>query len=1109
MAGPGSERYGDIEEEIISESPLERYSIGILYPQNQNVRIEEENDDTGQNHISDGSDKTQSNEHLDNAINISNQYYPSALGMSFYVNGMCPSIEVQINTAIYRKPKPNECYAYVEYIPESVKASYLFDKKLHYSDEDKTISLIDKITKEEREGLLNLFNHDGYKNAIYKLYEFLHNGYKRIPLYESIIIPEDNTENIIQWEKEIMEGLNLFCVRRPDKDRNITLFTITLINTNKSKREKSCDECFFQTHFKARAVNSSTEFLDYNIHNKYTDELEELSNAMLYRNYKTYATGHGCAVSWSNVDSDRVNELNTEIIPYKEVPQLKFEINEISDILPVLSMKNLSDLSTLSKTEIIDLLFKFCQKYDKWIQDTNKLKDSLDSDFIDVANRHLNNCSIALKRMKVGVDLLNTDENVFRSFQLANTAMYMQRLHSELQSQLKYPNEDAILWPRYKEMNDEKAAKAASWRPFQLAFILLNIEGIANKESEDRDITDLIWFPTGGGKTEAYLGVSAYTIFLRRITKKELSGGTTIIMRYTLRLLTSQQFQRASTLICACEKIRKENPEELGKDTISIGLWIGSDSTPNEINEALRVKDKLVAGTEDKNPFQVLNCPWCGTKLSREKIGKVNKGSWGYKKGLRPKRFIIHCTELTCDFNNELPIRIVDEDIYNNPPTLLFGTVDKFALMPWKKEISNIFALDDNNENLTPELIIQDELHLISGPLGTVVGLYETALDALCSAKGVKPKIIASTATIRRAEDQVKALYNRSVSQFPPPGINAEDSFYARQDSLEEKPGRLYAGILSTGRTLTTTQIRAMAALLQYMKELDYSEEVLDKYWTLVGYFNTLKDIGKTSTLADDDIKDQVRRISRRRRVETRVYYEAEELTSRKKAEEIPKILEKLNVAYPSNAIEILLASNMISVGVDVDRLGLMIVVNQPKTTSEYIQATSRVGRKYPGLIFTLYDGARSRDRSHYEMFTAYHQAFYRYVEPTSVTPFSGPARDRGLHAVLVTLVRHWAGLRKDNDAIRFSRDALEKIVEYIQSRVNDVMTEETDNTMNQLNYLIDFWLECINNGQELTYSTGEKDHLLYTAGKKNDKHWETLQSMRNVDVDCNVTVLE
>lgn len=498
---------------------------------------------------------------------------------------------------------------------------------------------------------------------------------------------------------------------------------------------------------------------------------------------------------------------------------------------------------------------------------------------------------------------------------------------------------------------------------------------------------------------------------------------------------------------------------------------------------------------------------------------------WGYK--FNGKTNKIFCPEEQCPFENELPVQIVDECIYENPPTLLFGTVDKFAMITWVENASRLFALDEANNNLLPELIIQDELHLISGPLGTIVGLYETAIDAMCSEKGIKPKIIASTATIRRAKDQCDQLYIRDVKQFPSPGLSAEDSFFIKENT--KAPGRMYVGLLPTGKTLTTTQVRLMSALTNRVKMLDIPEEVKSEYWTLVCYFNTLKELGMTNSLIQADIQDNINIVSKRllKRREARILYNITELTSRKTANEINKTLDNLEVNYSSKniankkySIDVLLASNMISVGVDVSRLNLMMVLEQPKLTAEYIQATSRVGRKNPGLVFTLYSPSRSRDKSHYEMFHDYHKSFYKHVEPTSITCFSEPSIDRMLHSVFIAMVRHILGLATEDSAECFDTTTynIDKIKDIIIDRVSnlldrtdmskEVKSNELDYVENKLKEIIERWenkIEFLGSDKILKYYTTKKEgnveNLIKPFGKKEENgEFETLQSMRNVD---------
>jgi hypothetical protein len=440
---------------------------------------------------------------------------------------------------------------------------------------------------------------------------------------------------------------------------------------------------------------------------------------------------------------------------------------------------------------------------------------------------------------------------------------------------------------------------------------------------------------------------------------------------------------------------------------------------------------------------------------------------------------VVSCSNWKCDFSeakdpNGVPVVFVDEQIYRELPSFVVATVDKFAMMPWRGEIglffgraqalqvtdlpgstagrppaadvqffgpmarppkkaSNISPLPQGL--LPPELIVQDELHLISGPLGTMVGLYETAIDALCThapsggpaandthPRRVRPKILAATATVRRSEQQVRALYARERRLFPPPGVDESETFFAEVD--HDSPGRLYLGVAAPGRAMKAILLRTYVALLGaaqlHFDAAGEPEQAADAYMTLAGYFNSLRELGGMRRLVEDDVRARVGQAEKRKPKDwsgphpwsrnRRGWLEPIELTSREKTEKIKQSKARLAARYLGAAepVDVLLASNMISVGVDIDRLGLMVVAGQPKTTSEYIQASSRVGRHkdYPGLVVTCFNVVRPRDRSHFERFTAYHESFYRHVEASSVTPFSGPALDRGLAGTLVALLR-------------------------------------------------------------------------------------------------------
>jgi len=396
---------------------------------------------------------------------------------------------------------------------------------------------------------------------------------------------------------------------------------------------------------------------------------------------------------------------------------------------------------------------------------------------------------------------------------------------------------------------------------------------------------------------------------------------------------------------------------------------------------------------------------------------------------------------------------------------MMIATVDKFAMMAWRGQVRTLFGrvsqecerhgllwpgcecntghraskglpaakVNSVSPIRPPDLIIQDEFHLISGPLGTMVGLYESAVDELCGwkldGKTIKPKIVASTATVRKAKEQVNNVFMRRVSVFPPHGLDVEDNYFSVQRPIDRQPGRRYLGVCSPGSSRPAMLIRVYTAFLTAAQALfERFGEAADPYMTMVGYFNSLRELGGMRRLAEDDVQTRSIRVrmsmTERPGLAKRNPAVICELTSRVSSQDIPKYLDALEVKFeatfdPSTgryvtkwnegdtgAIDVVLATNMLSVGVDVNRLGLMAVNGQPKGTAEYIQATSRVGRSCPGLVCTVLTWARPRDLSHYETFEHYHATFYKHVEAQSVTPFSPRAMDRGLTGALLSLMR-------------------------------------------------------------------------------------------------------
>jgi len=913
---------------------------------------------------------------------------------------------------------------------------------------------------------------------------------------------------------------------------DIHLLTFTLINKHHgSSSNVKNEDCFFQVSFSVAAPEPC--FCPYKLAISKSDQEDEKSNHLLYRKKKTFAVGHGCSPTWSDVNYENTSKISAEIIPSYEIkPVVPNELRNVA-----LKMYDMSDLASGDITEGLSALN---HEYENWINDQEAIAHAeLTGEFLETAMRHIQSCRTCLQRMRNGVELLKNNSTVNRAFRLMNRAMLLQQLHYGIDTrhwivengliqglkEASMPNiKDTSTWAK----NPDGSLRVGSWRPFQIAFILINLNAMLDSNHPDRKIVDLIWFPTGGGKTEAYLGLSGFTIFLKKLKDKEDSG-TSILMRYTLRLLTAQQFQRAAALICACEIIRTEFKEELGIDRITIGLWVG-ELTPNKRIDATRIFKKMGEGQEDDNPFVILKCPWCGSQMGPVKgTGRNEVKGYKLRKVDGHDTVIYKCdNENECEFSKEnfrLPLVVIDEDIYNDPPTLLIGTVDKFAMLPWRPEARALFGFKDNGRKTPPELIIQDELHLISGPLGSMVGLYETMIEELCTYKEVKPKIIASSATISRAKEQIHSLYGRgteNVNIFPAQALNAGDSFFAYEENNSNfTPGRLYVGIFASALpSHATAQVRVVSALLQSVKSIPVADEKSrDPYWTLLTYFNSIRELGHAATLIRADITEYLNSIYIRKKItgnNRRFINVDRELTSRINSSQITDILEELLKEYPNEKypIDVCLSTNMISVGVDIPRLGLMAVIGQPKTTSEYIQATSRVGRskKGPGLVLTIYNCSKPRDRSHYEHFQEYHSKIYSKVEPTSVTPFSPPARERALHAILVGLVRFYSEQNRELPNPFPRNEILQKVREIIFRRVSEIDYDEKEKTAEMLERRISQW----QNNLPIVYGSFNQNDdipLMYPAGTNPSEQvklraWATPTSMRNVDSTCDAIII-
>lgn len=938
-------------------------------------------------------------------------------------------------------------------------------------------------------------------------------------------------------------------------DRLVTLF---LVNAQKEPEENKDAAWVFQPELRVRAVEGSEPAIFRRrmaISGKENDA-ERKALEMIYREEVEFAVGHGVAVHARVNDADRkrADEVRTVVMPQyeapvTETPGLRPEDRPAMREMAEKGQLDMENLAMMDRAALVAALSELASDYGKWIDEQGSRIGGEVLGHDEQAASALARCTEIKQRLQEGIAVLASvrSDKALTAFRFANRAMARQRVHSLFALSQRRGEHTTLA--------DFDQRKNRSWRAFQIAFILLSIPSLADPTHKDRTkrveaYADLLWFPTGGGKTEAYFGVAAFAMAIRRLQGK-LGGydgtrGLTVIMRYTLRLLTLQQFQRASTLICAMELMRQEaaasGDKSLGEEPFTIGLWVGNKVTPGTTQDSHKAVEDIrnpekfdASGT---SPAQLTACPWCGCEISPKRDIEVDTAA---------KRTVIYCGDKLgrCEFSKGksarktqrgLPVLVVDEEIYHRPPSIIIATVDKFALMAWRGAVRTLFGRvatecprhgllwPDSDCNGThrayktlpktavkaisavrpPDLIIQDEFHLISGPLGTMVGLYETAIDELCGwtldGRTVQAKVIASTATVRKATEQVNNVFMRRVAVFPPHGLDVSDNFFSVQRPVRQLPGRRYLGVCSPGGSRPAMLIRVYTAFLTASQALfDSFGQAADPYLTTVGYFNSLRELGGMRRLAEDDVQTRCYRVQMslvdRPGLAQRAVSNIRELTSRVSSRDIPKYLDQLEIKFKSQydaaegryvirwdegearAIDVVLATNMLSVGVDVNRLGLMVVNGQPKGTAEYIQATSRVGRAFPGLVCTVLTWARPRDLSHYETFEHYHATFYKHVEAQSVTPFSPRAMDRGLTGTLLSVMRLENPLFNPNPGAgaldKPGRPEANEAKDVLVSRAWDISHEAAlrDLASNELKERLDEWAsEAGKGGRTLAY---------------------------------------
>ena len=1060
LIGPGP-RDADLATERLNESPSRWYLTGFLAPAEDPLGLEGEDDDddpSAQEEMeidveesdTDGAGGAAGDNGEPETPNTRRRFLPSSVGLTVLLSPDVKEIEAHVSWGDYRTEPP---------LPETVLLPEPLPEEIGEDGKPKraTRPMVDWVrTPKERTVRLQIREGRG----------------------EPVLVPESAAEQRRGGGLTLETHSRLFSYETPEgHTEQVRALTVFLVNRRATVHRFYSDVSYaFQARLELHCEQGFRPRRDLSGYR--AQDWDPRIADLHYRDVFEWAVGRNAAAGWeTNEDGNGpVTRVWTDPLPTAEVERVAPNEDAELKARVTFGMEALAQAADAGGAALVQALDKLPKLYGLWIDAERHKLASLPQRRRETSERLISEMETAKNRIADGIQLLTQNAKARAAFRFMNLGVAMTARRRTAGAS-----------------GDPQSVRAPEWRPFQLAFILLNISGLADRAHPDREIADLLFFPTGGGKTEAYLGLAAFVIAYRRLTSGGVLGaGVAVIMRYTLRLLTLDQLTRAAGVVCALELMRTDpaNIDEqgrrlLGDWPIEIGLWVGSDASPNKLGgkgksdetTAVGRVRRFKNGRDKRAPAPLKACPWCSTEFTPSSFACMPNEH-------APTNLEIRCANANCDFsrNRPLPVLTVDEPIYRRLPAFLIATVDKFAALPWVGETGAFFGHVDRFEDGIgfygaaepgegrplgngwsldpPDLIIQDELHLISGPLGTVAGLYEAAIDQLASRRigerVIPPKIVASTATVRRATDQIEALFDRqTTSIFPPPGVDRTDSFFARTVPATKDPARMYMGIAAQGRgpklvflrSLTTLLAAAQSAFDANGPVVGGSANPADPCMTAVCYFNVLRELGGARRIVEDEVRDRTARYgTQRHRVDPpgnpfadRAIKEPLELTSRVSTDEVAKAKQRLETRFANGAepVDVALATNMISVGLDITRLGLMIIQGQPKTAAEYIQATSRVGRdpSRPGLVVPVLNLHKPRDRMHFEQFGQFHRTFYRSVEATSVTPWAARALDRALAAVVVAAARHVDPALtpetaviafKDNPAVRDAvRDAI------------------------------------------------------------------------------------
>ena len=1112
LIGPGPQD-ADLASERLNESPARWYLAGFIAPAEDALALDgddDENDPSAQEEMeidveepdADGAGGAATDNEEPEAPNARRRFLPSSVGLTVLLDPDVTSIEARVSWGDYRTEPP---------LPEAILLPEPLPEELGEDGKPKRIERpIVEWIRTPKDRVVALPIKDGRGRPI--------------------VVPESAAEQRRGGGLVLETHSRLFSYTTPHgKAECVRALTVFLVNRRATVHRFYADVSYA---FQARLeLVSETGFRPRRDLSGYRAQDWDLRIADLhYRDMREWAVGRNAAAGWdtSEDSANGVTRVWTDPLPSAEVKRVAPNEDAEFKAKVTFGMEALAQLAEGDGTGLRAALADLPLLYGIWIDAERSKLAGLPARRRETGERLVAEMATAKDRIAKGVEILSINAKARTAFRFMNLSVSMAARRRVAGA-----------------TGDPSALDEPQWRPFQLAFVLLNMAGLIDRSHVDRETADLLFFPTGGGKTEAYLGLAALVIAHRRLGGSGVLGaGVAVIMRYTLRLLTLDQLARAAGVVCALELMRTDtkNVNERGRRVlgdwpIEIGLWVGSDASPNKLGGKGKSDETTAVGRvrryrngrDKRAPAPLKACPWCGTEFTPSSFSCTPNEH-------APINLEIRCANTDCEFsrNRPLPVLTVDEPIYRRLPAFLIATVDKFAALPWVGETGAFFGHVDRFEDGVgfygaaepgegrplgngwsldpPDLIIQDELHLIAGPLGTVAGLYEAAIDQLASRGSgenrVRPKIVASTATVRRAADQIAALFDRdTTSIFPPPGIDRVDSFFARTVPSSTNPARLYLGIAAQGRgpklvflrSLTTLAAAAKAAYDANISADPKTRNPADPYMTALCYFNALRELGGARRIVEDEVRDRAARYgAQRRRVNPadtpfadRTIKEPMELTSRVSTDEVAKAKQRLEAIFGRDAetVDVALATNMISVGLDITRLGLMVVQGQPKTAAEYIQATSRVGRDHsrPGLVLAVLNLHKPRDRMHFEQFGQFHRTFYRAVEATSVTPWAARALDRALAAVVVAAARHVDGALTPDVAVNELKNNIR-----VRNLVRDSIVDRAPERMiaggrpalsKLIDDILDAWIETSDEqaagGNAFAYAKKKSPHRL------------------------------